>query len=113
MSLFQKDRSVTAATDLRFVYGPNAAKKIARRFGVAVVTAKLWLAGRTPAAREQEIARTLLAECSRLETIIADTRRRWEGVVGDELVETGGALARREADCDGSPSRGVGGKMSQ
>jgi hypothetical protein len=64
------------AADLRLVYGPNAAKKIARRFGIAVVTAKLWLAGRAPSAREREIARALIAECDRLEGMIAGL---WNG----------------------------------
>ena len=65
------------ADDLRAVFGPHAAKKISRKFGIAVVTAKLWLSGRTPAARETEIAAALLTECDRLEAQIAATRRRW------------------------------------
>jgi hypothetical protein len=52
VSLSEKHKSVSdAAIALRLVYGPNAAKKIARKFGIAVVTAKFWLSGRTPAVR--------------------------------------------------------------
>ena len=79
LSLSEKANPVTpAAADLRRVYGPHAAKKIARRFGVAVVTAKLWLAGRTPAARHEEFRQELLAQADELEALVADIRRRWE-----------------------------------
>lgn len=102
MSLSRKHKSMSeAAADLRFVYGPNAAKKIARRFGVAVVTAKLWLAGRTPTAREREIARALLEECSRLEMVVADTKRRWERIADAEnspVARGKAAAARADAD---------------
>lgn len=78
----------TAASDLRLAYGPNAAKKIARKFGVAVVTAKLWLAGRTPAARHEQIRQALLAQADELEALVTDIRRRWEQEVADETSET-------------------------
>jgi hypothetical protein len=90
---------MTAATDLRVVYGPNAAKKIARRFGIAVVTAKVWLSGRTPTARQGEIATALLAECDRLETIIAETRQRW--ATGATSDETTGFVAGQDPDQPG------------
>lgn len=102
----------TAATDLRLVYGPNAAKKIARKFGVAVVTAKLWLAGRTPAARHEQIRQALLAQADELDAMVADIRRRWEQEATDETDSSATrrvgaapgsrvAVARGEADRDG------------
>ena len=108
MSLSQKHKSMMAAAEsLRLVYGPNAAKKIARSFNVAVVTAKLWLAGRAPTSREKEIAAALLAECLRLEAQIAEIRATWQGV-GD--AEEGGAVARGKVHSDGAQAGGVGGK---
>lgn len=101
MSLFKKHTSMTdVSADFRLVYGPCAAKKIARQFGIAVVTAKLWLSGRAPTSREKEIARVMLAECDRLETRIADTRRRWESLA-DEPTAEGSSMARGETDIDG------------
>ena len=93
-----------AAADLRLVYGHGAAKKIARRFGIAVVTAKSWLAGHSPSAREQEIARALIADCLELERAIADTRRRWAEVAD----ATGGAVAGGTVDCGGAAAGRVG-----
>lgn len=85
MYLSRKHNPMTsAAADLRLVYGPNAAKKIARQFGVAVVTAKLWLAGRTPAARHEEIRQALLAQADELDALVADIRRRWQQGETDE-----------------------------
>lgn len=106
MSVSEKDKSVTAeAAALRLIYGPNAAKKIARQFDIAVVTAKFWLAGRMPVARRREIAAALVTECDRLESMIAETRRRWAEVADDE---TSSAVARVPADRDGSAAGGVG-----
>jgi hypothetical protein len=96
---------MTAAADLRIIYGPNAAKKIARQFGIAVVTAKVWLSGRTPTARQGEIAEALLAECDRLETIIAETRKRW--AIGETSDETLGVVAREDLDRPGQTLRRV------
>jgi hypothetical protein len=96
---------MTAAADLRLIYGPNAAKKIARHFGIAVVTAKVWLSGRTPTARQGEIAEALLAECDRLETIIAETRKRW--AIGETSDETLGVVAREDLDRPGQTLRRV------
>lgn len=112
MSLCKRCNPVTsAAADLRLVYGPNAAKKIARRFGVAVVTAKLWLAGRTPAARHEQIRQALLAQADDLDAMVADIRRRWKQEATDgtdsEARRVGAApgprvaVARVEADRDG------------
>jgi len=70
---------VTSSEALREVYGPNAAKKIAREFGVAIVTAKVWLAGRFPLARHEELARHIRAELARQETRRAEIRRQWAG----------------------------------
>lgn len=42
---------------LRVVYGPGAAKRIARSHGVSVATAKAWLAGRLVPARPDRLAR--------------------------------------------------------
>lgn len=112
MSLSRKHKPMTsAAADLRLVYGPNAAKKISRRFGVAVVTAKLWLAGRTPAARHEEFRQALLAQADELDALVAGIRRRWEQ---EAVHETNSqrrdgaasgpapAVARGKADRNGS-----------
>lgn len=91
----QKGKSMMdAAASMRLVYGPYAAKKISRRFGIAVRTAKKWLTGQTPTDRELEIAHALIAECDRLEALIAETRSRWQGVV-DESSQTSRSVARR------------------
>jgi hypothetical protein len=104
VSLSEKHIPVNAAADLRVVYGPNAAKKIARKFGIAVVTAKVWLSGRTPTARQGEIAAALLAECDRLEALIAETRKRW--ATGATSVETTGFVAGQRPDRTGqTPGR--------
>lgn len=93
-----------AAADFRLVYGPGAAKKIARRFGIAVVTAKLWLAGRAPSAREREIAAALLSECDRIEALIAETRQRWERL-SNEPSEADSFMGRGKADRRRAPAR--------
>lgn len=118
MSLFQKHKPMTTtAADLRFVYGSNAAKKIARDFGVAIVTAKLWLVGRTPAARHEEFRQALLGECDRLEARIGQIRKEWGISDGGAGSETGrrspaesaaAAVARGPTDRDGAPLRRVG-----
>ena len=105
MSLSHWHIAMTAAADLRVIYGPNAAKKIARRFGIAVVTAKVWLSGRTPTARQGEIAAALLAECDRLEALIAETRKRW--ATGATSVETTGFVAGQHPDRTGQTPRRV------
>lgn len=107
MSLSERHKPVTAtAVSLRAVYGPNAAKKIARRFGIAVVTAKLWLAGRTPTAREVEIARAIKEECARVKAMIAQIEQDMDEVAHAKA----GALARGEAGRARAPARGMGRK---
>lgn len=78
----KKDKSVTEAAILRDVYGPNASKKIARRFGVAVVTAKVWLAGRFPEARTLELAAAVREELDRIDARNAEIRRLLDQPVG-------------------------------
>ncbi|HEV2098604.1 MAG TPA: hypothetical protein VGR45_06715 [Stellaceae bacterium] len=98
------------AAALRAVYGPHAAKKIATRFGVAVVTAKTWLSGGIPPARRRQMARELLAEMDRQDAERAEIRRRLQGETGgmggfdravvgaaDALAHAAGALAKRAA----------------
>lgn len=68
---------ITAALALRTVYGQCATKKIARAFGVSLDTAKVWLTGRLPQARRQEIAAVLLAECDRIERELSAIRLTW------------------------------------
>lgn len=68
MAISERYKRVSdTAAILREVYGPNAAKKIARRFGVAIVTAKVWLAGRFPENRTQELASIVREELDRID----------------------------------------------
>lgn len=109
MSLYQKYIRMTVATDLREVYGPNAAKKIARDFGVAVITAKVWLAGRFPVARHDELAERITARLNRRDELSAEIRRRWaSGGTG----ETSGVVAGRSAVPDRAKADGVGRKVT-
>lgn len=94
-----------AASSLRLIYGPNAAKKIAREFDVAVVTAKTWLAGRIPAGRERQIALALIAECDRVDALIAETRKNLAEVANAES----GAVARNSTDRRRPLARRTGG----
>lgn len=105
--MFKKYMPVTSqAAALRLVYGPNAAKKIARKFGIAVVTAKVWLSGRTPVARQHEIARALLDECVRLEALAAETRQRWGSLVNaDETTADGNVVGRAVGASGETPDR--------
>lgn len=103
MSLSKRYKPVTtAAADLREAYGQNAAKKIARDFGVAVVTAKVWLAGRFPMARREELAHRIAAKLDERDARSAEIRRRWSGGDGEEdrAVDRGHAVAHR-AQTDG------------
>jgi hypothetical protein len=99
------------AAALRLVYGPNAAKKIARQFGIAVVTAKLWLSGRTPAARHYEIARELIEEAIRAEHLIVETRRRLERELNG-LASACGALGSDEIDPLGAEAGRMGSRSA-
>lgn len=80
-------------------------KRLARAVGVPLETARFWIYKGMPDARRREIATALLAECDRLELVIADTRRRWEGVADEaDRAAAGGAAGRvgPEADRMGS-----------
>jgi hypothetical protein len=66
MSLSERYKSVTAAAAiLRDVFGPHAAKKIARQFDVSIPAAKVWLAGRFPEHRTQQLIDAVRAEITR------------------------------------------------
>ena len=74
------------AAALREVYGPCAAKKIARDFGVAVITAKTWLNGRVPPARAEELRRQILARLDERDRLSAEIRREWLGGRAREMA---------------------------
>lgn len=94
MAISEKDKSVTnEASVLRFIYGPNAAKKIARDWGVAVVTAKLWLSGKFPMARREELAAHIRERLDERDGLSAAIRRQWTGGSGEE----NGSVDRRHA----------------
>lgn len=79
-------------------------KRLARAVGVSVETARFWIYKGMPDSRRQEIAVALLAECDRLEQVVADTRRQWKGIADEaDRAAAGGA-----ADRDGSQARRVG-----
>lgn len=88
-----------AAAILRDIYGPNAAKKIARQFGVAVITAKVWLAGRFPEHRTQELARAVEAELARIEARNTEIRNQ---------LGIGGRRGIAEADVEAGRGAAVG-----
>ena len=102
MDISQKHKPVmTEAASLRLVYSPNAAKKIAREFGVSVATAKVWLAGRFPVARRDDLAQRINAELDRTEAMRAEIRRQWAGGGGekDRALDSGRPhLAGPQAD---------------
>lgn len=99
MPMCKRYKSVTAsAAMLRDVYGPNAAKKIARRFGVAVITAKVWLAGRFPEHRTRELALAVRDELDRIDRRNAEIRRQLEQAESDRGI----GEARDEAAGRGS-----------
>lgn len=111
MSSKRKVESVTdAAADIRAVFPRHAPKLLARLLGVPVGTAHEWVYRRMPEARRKDVALALIAECDRLEAVIADTRRRWKEVA-DDADEAGGALARRQADRARAPARRMGGEV--
>ena len=58
-------RGMSAAMAARLIYGAGVAKKLARDMGIAVITAKIWLANGVPAARRAEMGQILLAEFER------------------------------------------------
>src|SRR4051812_3799414 len=62
------DMNPEAASALRDVFGAGAAKKIARRFGVAIETANNWLDGLFPESRTEELAAVVREDLARRET---------------------------------------------
>lgn len=87
-----------AAAILRDVYGPHAAKKIARRFGVALITAKVWLAGRFPEHRTQELAAAVREELDRIDARNQEIRQRLGiGKTFEPRAEARGRASRRAA----------------
>ncbi len=76
MPIWKEHRLLTIAADFRTVYGACAAKKIARDFGIAVVTATLWLSGNIPASRRRQIAAGLIVELDRQAAQRAEIRGR-------------------------------------
>jgi hypothetical protein len=110
MGICRKYTSMIAgAADLRAVYEPHAAKKIAREFGVAVVTAKIWLSGRFPIARQEELRRRIVAELDRQDLIRAEIRRRWSG----ETSEANSAVGRGRAGLARAKADRLGGAMTR
>ena len=91
------------AADLRAI-SRHAPKLVALKLRVPVGTAHEWLYRRLPDARRKEVAAVLLAECARLERLIADTRRRW----GDAADEANGDVDGRTAAEAGPPHDRVG-----
>lgn len=106
MEISKKDIPVTREADaLRFAYEPNAAKKIAREWGVAIVTAKLWLSGRFPIARREELAARIVTRLEERDALSAAIMRQWAG--GSES-ETNGAVARRRPVAAGDETDEMG-----
>jgi len=79
-------------------------KRLARSVRVSVETARFWIYKGMPDRRRREIAQAVLAECDRLEAVIADTRRRWGEVANEADRATAGDAVSR----DGPPTRRVG-----
>jgi hypothetical protein len=105
VSLSEKHKSMNEAAALRFVYEPNAAKHIARDFGVSVAAAKLWLAGRFPLARRQELAARIQARLDERDALAAEIRRQWAGGSDGEAA---GSVDRRRLVEDRPPADPLG-----
>lgn len=97
-------RMSDAAAILRDVYGHGAAKKIARRFNVAVRTSKAWLAGRFPENRTNELAAVVRAELERIDARNNEIRKRLGiGNGGGGLADTRDEVAGRlDIECAGA-----------
>lgn len=109
MSLSQKDKPVISeAAALREVYGPNAAKKIAREFRVAVVTAKVWLSGRFPMTRRDELAERIRARLDRRDELSAEIRQIWASGGAGETIR---AVDSGQARVDRTPPDRLGRKV--
>lgn len=76
-----------AAEILRDVFGANAAKKIAKRFDVAIITAKVWLAGRFPQTRLNELAAAVKEELETIERRHEEIRKQL-GLENDTKTRT-------------------------
>jgi hypothetical protein len=106
MSVSQKHMPmVDAALDLKEAYGHNAAKLIARDFGIAVVTAKVWLSGRVPLARREELAKRITTKLDERDAKSAEIRRRWQ--LGGSSEESG-LMDGGRAGVDGTQTDGLG-----
>ena len=93
MDIPKKGESVTSTAAIDGALARHWPKRLARRLGVPLETARFWIYKGMPDARRREIARALLAEMDALEATIAETRRRWSGVAN----ETPGVVAGNEA----------------
>ena len=89
--------------------GRHWPKRLARLVGVPTETARFWVYHRMPEARRAQVARAILAECDKLEAAIAETRRRWGEIAGDEAA---GAVGGRPDDAPGAPTRRMGGGVT-
>ncbi len=77
--------TATLVWGLRDLLGPHAAKQIARRVGIAVITAKVWLSGKLPSARHLDVALLLDEQLDLLDRRNAEYRRAIR-----EIVENAG-----------------------
>lgn len=98
------ESQVTATAAIERDLSRHWVKRLARSMGVPTETARCWIYRGLPVARRQEIAHALIAEADRLEQLIAETRKRWEGVAN----EPSGSVARGQADRAGPQAGGVG-----
>lgn len=101
MSSHRKCERMTVETAaLPAELGRHWVKRLARLMGVPTETARHWAFRKLPDTRRQEIASAMLAECDRLEQVLANTRRRWEGVrnAADSSVARGKAAEARSQD---------------
>lgn len=102
--------SDTAAI-LRDVYGHGAAKKIARRFNVAVRTSKAWLAGRFPETRTQELTAAIREELDKIDARHSQIRKQLglgSGGVPETRSEVGSGEYRDGLNADGIPAVAAG-----
>lgn len=86
--------SETAAL-LRDVYGPHAAKKIARGFGVSIAAAKVWLAGRFPENRTNDLVAAVRQELDRIDERNKQIRERLGIGRGGGPANAGGEMVGR------------------
>ena len=96
--------TATLVSGLRDLHGAHAAKQIARRVGIAVITAKVWLSGKLPISRHLDVALLLDEQLDLLDRRNAEYRRAIREIVenaGTEEIESArariGARAARAA----------------